>query len=388
MSSFQQSLLPELPVAHLIIALDNGGLEHLVMRWTAYRNKKAPGSTHIICLDKPGSLASQFHESPVHCIEANRSRFPWDEQAVKRLSKLLKKLNITVLHSHNSAAQLYGILATRKNGIAHLQTQHGMDLHGRGIKGTLRNRIMGFFTQQYAAVSAEVANNVCTNHGVSPNKVHFVANGVEEHHSTPSQKLQELRQTLKIPKHAFVLGSVGRLATVKGWDLFLPIFAKLIETSSIKRPLHLLLVGDGPERNHLQSVVKDLRIEKNMSLAGFQKDCHPYYDLIDLFIMPSRSEGLSVALLEAMQAGCPVAVTAVGEHTKLVEVSCGGILLTPEKPESWLGVLSTFINNTNELKSCALRGKEHIKLHYTLENTYHNYEALYQHLFDSTCTKH
>ena len=103
MSPFRQSSSPTLPaVAHLVIALDNGGLEHLVMRWTAYRNKEAPESTHIICLDKPGSLASQFHEIPVHCIEANRSRFPWDRHAVERLSELLNKLNIAVLHSHNS----------------------------------------------------------------------------------------------------------------------------------------------------------------------------------------------------------------------------------------------------------------------------------------------
>jgi glycosyltransferase involved in cell wall biosynthesis len=370
------------PVAHLVIALDNGGLEHLVTRWTDYRNKQAKGSTHIICLDQNGSLAGEFDEDAIHCISADRSRCPWDRQAVRQLSKLLSDLGIALVHSHNSAAHLYGVLASRKIGIAHLQTQHGMDIHGRGFKGTLRNRILGFFTSQYAAVSTEVARNICKNHGVSPTKVHFVANGVGEHRTATVQVLQQLRDTLKIPKDAFVLGSVGRLATVKGWDLFLPVFAKMVKKTTSEKPLHLLLVGDGPERDRLQRITQDLDIERNVSLAGFQQDCHPYYDLINLFVMPSRSEGLSVSLLEAMQAGCPVAVTSVGEHTKLITVSRGGILLTPEDSKSWLKKLSDFIHNTDKQSKCALRGQAHIQSHYTLENTYKNYEALYQRLID------
>ena len=387
MSYFKQLATYELPVAHLIITLDNGGLEHLVMRLTAYRNKQAKNSTHIICLDRPGVLAANFSGGSIHCIEADRSKFPWDRKAVRRLSALLDRLGIAVVHSHNSAAQLYGILATRKKKIAHIQTQHGMDLHGRGIKGSLRNRIMAFFTQHYAAVSAEVANNICINHGVSPDKIHFVANGVEKHNAISNPELKGLRQALNIPYQAFVIGSVGRLASVKGWDLFLPVFAQMVKADNDMKSLHLLLVGDGPEQDHLQNKVQTLNIEKHVCFAGFQQNCHPYYDLMDLFVMPSRSEGLSVALLEAMQAGCPVAVTAVGEHTKLVEVSRGGILLTPEKPESWLEVLSAFIKNIDELKLCALRSKEYIRLHHTLESTCQNYEALYQQLFDSICAK-
>ena len=380
MESIQSLSQPTIPVAHLVIALNNGGLEHLVMRWTAYRNQLLEGSTHIICLDELGTLASEFQGGPVHCINAARSKFPWDRQAVDRLSLLLKELNIAVVHSHNSAAHQYGVLATFKTKTPHIQTQHGMNIHDLGFKATLVNRVLRFFTPQYAAVSKEVVNNLQKKHGVPADRVHFVANGVEEHRSTSTEVLQQLRQDYKIPVDAFVLGSAGRLAAVKGWDRFFPIFAKLIKENTNGKPLHLLLVGNGPEQNKLQNMACDLGIENNVSFAGFQQDCHPYYDLIDLFVMPSRSEGLSVSLLEAMQAGCPVAVTAVGEHTKLVKVSGGGILLEAENPESWVKILLDFIHDTNEQNSCGLRGQTHVKSHYTLENTYQSYEALYRNL--------
>lgn len=380
MESVQSLSPPVIPVAHLVIALNNGGLEHLVMRWAAYRNQRSEDSTHIICLDEFGTLASEFQGGTVHCINANRSKFPWDRQAVDRLSQLLKKLNIAVVHSHNSAAHLYAVLATFKTTTSHIQTQHGMNIHDHGFKATLLNRVLRFFTPKYVAVSKEVIDNLQRKHGVPTDRVHFVANGVEEHRSTSTEVLQQLRQDYKIPLDAFVLGSAGRLAAVKGWDRFFPVFAKIIEKNKNAKPLHLLLVGNGPEQDKLKNMARNLGIEKNLSFAGFQRDCHPYYDLIDLFIMPSRSEGLSVSLLEAMQAGCPVAVTAVGEHTKLVEVSGGGILLETENPESWTKVLLDFIHDTNKQNSCGLRGKTHVKSHYTMENTYQSYEALYRSL--------
>ena len=376
-----QSISPSIiPVAHLVIALNNGGLEHLVMRWTAYRNQLSEGSTHIICLDEFGTLASKFQGGDVHCINAKRSKFPWDRQAVNRLSQLLKELNIAVVHSHNSAAHLYGVLATLKTKTSHMQTQHGMNIHDSGFKATLLNRVLRFFTPKYVAVSKEVADNLQRKHGVPADRVHFVANGVEEHRSTSTEVLQQLRKDYRIPPDAFILGSAGRLAAVKGWDRFFPIFAKIIEENTNGKPLHLLLVGSGPEQNKLQNMARKLGIENNLSFAGFQQDCHPYYDLIDLFIMPSRSEGLSVSLLEAMQPGCPVAVTAVGEHTRLVEVSGGGILMETNNPESWVKTLFDFIQDTNKQNSCGLKGQTHVKSHYTLENTYQSYEALYRSL--------
>jgi glycosyltransferase involved in cell wall biosynthesis len=83
-----------------------------------------------------------------------------------------------------------------------------------------------------------------------------------------------------------------------------------------------------------------------------------------------------------MQASCPVAVTAVGEHEKLIEVSCGGILLSPKKSESWLDALLAFIRDIDQQRQCAANGQAHVKSHYTLENTYHEYESLYQRLLD------
>lgn len=366
-------------VAHLVISLENGGLEHLVTRWTTFRNQRSENSTHIICLDKLGVLASDFHAGAVYCIEANRAKFPWDKSAVKRLVDLLKTLKINIIHSHNIAANQYAVIAARSLRIPVIHTQHGnINLDDKGIKSVIRNRILSYFTKKYVAVSSSVAFDIHKTHGISLKKVKYIANGVEEHMAMSQSQLQRLQKTHNIPHDSFILGSAGRLANVKAWDLFLPVFARLARQYTGKHPLHLLLVGDGPEHKRLQNIVKDLALEDRVTFAGFQRECQLYYDMMHLFVLPSHAEGLSVSLLEAMQAGCPVAVTAVGEHTKLIEASDGGILLTPGQPESWQQPLSDFLNDPEKLKSCASKGQAHVKTFYTLASTCQSYETLYQ----------
>ncbi|WOO41440.1 glycosyltransferase family 4 protein [Rubellicoccus peritrichatus] len=369
-------------IAHLVIALDNGGLENLVCRWTVHRNKRTPNSTCIICLDHTGELASDLNNTQVICVDAQRSRFPYDREAVRRIADICSKEKIQLIHSHNLVAHQYGALAARSKGIAHIQTLHGFNMHCRNIKERIRARIMGRLTPMHTAVSEKVGDFMQNFYSIPRSRIQVIANGVDPHHASEPEVINKIRSELSIPNDAVVLGSVGRLAHVKGWDIFLPVFAKLIQQHELGKaqPLHLVLVGDGPDRESIESQADELNISKHLHFAGFKNECGPYYDLFDIFLMPSRSEGLSVALLEAMAAGCPSIATAVGEHTKLLKESQSGTLLDASDASDWLEIISETINNQIALSEMGEKAKRYVEAHYTQEKTMSAFESLYNNL--------
>jgi glycosyltransferase involved in cell wall biosynthesis len=120
----------------------------------------------------------------------------------------------------------------------------------------------------------------------------------------------ETRRRWGVPDDAVVLGSVARLARVKGHAVSIRALARAQPTSA--RPLRLVLVGDGPEGDALRALARDAGVADHVIFAGASSESWKAYSGIDLLLMPSIREGLPLALLEAMAAGCVPIATAVG----------------------------------------------------------------------------
>ncbi len=366
-------------VAHLVISLNNGGLENLVCLWANERNNKHPRSTFVICLDEFGELSSRINADSLFCADAKRSKFPYDRAAVNRMQNFLQKNGIQLIHSHNLTAHQYGVLCSKKANTKHIQTLHGFNLHGDNWKNRLRGSMLSKLTPMHTAVSQNVATWAQKNYRIPDKKIEVIQNSVQAHNPTDPEELRGIRSALNIDETSLILGSTGRLAHVKGWDLFFPVFKKLISNFPDTR-IHLVLVGDGSEKTRLESLADELGIADQVHLAGFQQNCTPYYDLFDLFIMPSRSEGLSVALLEAMAAGCPCIVTTVGEHTRIIQESMGGDLLEPDKTTHWENTIAPFIKYSEKRSAAGMHAQQYVSKHYMLEQTMQAYEGLYNQL--------
>ena len=314
-------------VVHLVISLDHGGLERLVVEWTNGRNRRYPGSTRILCLDAPGDLADQVEGGAVGCLHAQRSRFPWDLGAVARLRDEVRSrtsvvglpagnvMPVTILHSHTLAAQQYAVLATRGTGVKHLHTQHGAHVHLQSRLNRWRSRVLCRWTDRIVAVADTAAEAMVRNQKIPRERITVVPNGVAPHPAFPAPALAALRRACGLPEAGFVIGSVGRLDRIKGYDRLLRAFAPL---SAQGDSCVLLLVGDGAEREALDRQAHDLGVRGRIVFAGFQRESRQFLDLMDLFVLPSRSEGMSMALLEAMAAGVPVLVTDVGSNRELI----------------------------------------------------------------------
>ncbi len=361
-----------LHVVHVVISLAAGGLERLVVDWTSARNRRCAGSTSVCCLDEEGELAPSV-EGRVLCLKAERSRRPFDLGAVKRLRRLLRDAGDVVVHSHNVAAWQYVSLATAGLRVRHVHTEHGTNVYATGWRNRLRNRFLLARTDCLVAVSEDTAHAIAASFGIARERIAVVPNGIDP---VPPLARDEARERLGLAGDANVLGSVGRLAEVKGYDRLLPVFAEV--TARLEYPWVLVLVGDGPARPELEALTRSRGCEDRVILAGARPDARELMKAFDLFVLPSRSEGLSIALLEAMAASVPVLVTDVGENRLVLDGGRCGTLL-PDDEQEWPDALRQALSRAgmSRLAAMAVPAAERVADRYSSSTTLGEYERCY-----------
>lgn len=362
-------------VLHLVISLAHGGLERLVVDWVNARNRRWPGSTCAACLDaEAGELGAELEGAPAICLGARRGRFPWDRQAVRQLRQVLQS-GFDVIHSHNLAAQQYAALAAGRGGVRHVHTEHGTNPHCRGIVNRLRSRWLAARSDALVAVSRDTARKMAPLWGRSADAITVVVNGIAPAPDCSPIVRRALRESLGLPHSAFVVGSAGRLARVKGYDRLLAAFAAAASSAPNAR---LVLIGDGPERAALEGQARGLGIGGATIFTGYRNDARRLIETLDLFVLPSRSEGLPVALLEAMAAGVPAMAAEVGDVGEVLDGGRAGTLLPPSDGQ-WAALLAEAIRaGAGQRQEQAQRARARVTERYSQASMLESYERLYR----------
>lgn len=402
--------MPEAPsckVVHLVLSLCPGGLERLVVEWTNVRNARLHDSTRVLCLDEAGPLAREIRGSVPVAFRANRARWPMDVGVAIRIRRCLKGAGAgpCVIHSHNLAAWQYASVAAAGTAVRHVHTEHGSNPHCGGLVNHLRMRVLLAATSRLVAVSRSTAADLASRQRIPRSRISVVSNGVSVP-PAPSVPAAATRESLGIPVRAAVVGTVGRLAAVKGVDRLLRAFSEMVSGPglpwsapwgvgvggcalgtgpAVADPPVLLIVGDGPEREVLERQASDLGLGRQVVLAGFRPDARCLLPAMDLFVLPSRSEGLSVALLEAMAAGVPVLVTDVGENREVIGSGAYGNLL-PECEGEWAEAIGyrLSVRGRDESRQQVERAKRRVAEHYSLDATLDAYENVYREVLGKT----
>jgi glycosyltransferase involved in cell wall biosynthesis len=170
--------------------------------------------------------------------------------------------------------------------------------------------------------------------GAATDRIYMIRNGVKiENYSKPTNQAA-LRDEMGLPKHGWLLGTVGRLTRQKGIDILLHALC-LINI----RDFNLLVIGMGAEETTLRALARNLGLEARVHFVGYRYDVPVLLQALDLYVHPARFEGMPNALLEAMAAARPVIATAVDGNCELIEDGAHGWLVPPEDP----GALATAI---------------------------------------------
>lgn len=169
---------------------------------------------------------------------------------------------------------------------------------------------------------------------------------------------------------------VGRLHSQKGIDTLLHAVRQLVEHHDVC--LHLL--GDGPLKAELVDLANQLGIAERVLFHGQTDDVLTHLQEADLFVLPSRAEGLSNALLEAMSCGLPVVVSAIPGNVDVIEHEQNGLRFTVDDPDSLAQNLATLLTNANQRKRLGCQARQTVECRYSLSAVADQYIDLYQNL--------
>jgi glycosyltransferase involved in cell wall biosynthesis len=178
-----------------------------------------------------------------------------------------------------------------------------------------------------------------------------------------TEKAAALRAELMIAPDSNVIVIVGRLSREKDHLTLLEAVKRLPPTL---KP-HLLIVGDGPERPHIEARIRALQLESSVTLTGQQVSSDPYYGIARVAVLSSRSEGSPNALLEAMAARIPVVATAVGGIPEIVSHGESALLVHPGEFESMAGSIQRLLQDDGLAESLSTRAFALIRERHTPE---------------------
>ena len=225
-------------------------------------------------------------------------------------------------------------------------------------------RILGRFTDLSLAVSQGVKDYLVEEIGLDPARVRVVVNGVDSAALDAARPSPEVRRELGLPEGARVIGLVGRLDHWgKGHKELFEAMAHLRE----KYPLRALIVGGGRREEEVRQMAASLGLAGQVHFLGSRRDVPDLLQAMDIFVLPSYSEGLSLALLEAMAAGLPVIVSCVGGNPEVVTDGETGLLIPPRDTSALSGALQRLMDNSTWAKDLGRNARRHVEANYSLE---------------------
>ena len=254
---------------------------------------------------------------------------------VLRLRRLLAREPHDLILTYNWGA-FDAVMAAWTRGEARRVVHHEDGFNEDEAEGQLPRRVRArrFFLPKVAQVvvpSANLRAIAGTHWRLPPERVSHLPNGIDLAPFAPADGAPALRAELGIPRDAVVLGTVGHLRAVKNIPRLLRAVAPLLRE---RADLHVVLVGDGAEREHLSAQCDVAPWRGRVHFAGHRADPAPWYRVFDLFLITSDSEQMPVSLLEAMASSLPVVSTDVGDvRVMLPGEQAGGLVPLGDEQE-------------------------------------------------------
>jgi len=362
-------------IMHVVLSMGYGGLERLINQFAKHNGPASPYELQICCLDRGGGFLDELAAQQIRCTILNRRPGVFDAALLANLVRLLRSQHIDIVHSH-SGCSLYAALGgrlARVKGIIH--TDHGRLVPDR--KGPmLEDRMSSHLLNAYVAVSCDLTNYLHEAVGIGRKKLVTIVNGIDTGLFRPRSdaEIGTMRETLGLPADAEVIGTVCRLDPVKNLIYMIHAVRDLLRS---RRKIVYLIAGGGPEQGAIESAIARSGLQGKIRLLGERNDVDRIMPVLDVFVLPSLSEGTSMTLLEAMASGVPVVASDVGGNPAVVNQGRDGFLFPLDRPELMIGALTDLLSDRARARRIGLRGRERIEAEFGFDRMFERYHALY-----------
>ena len=328
----------------------------------------------VVCPDKE-PLVSLVRDIgvPVICINMPPWRkvkaLPLILPAMYRLFRILVSHRINLLHINDLWWAPIGLAASRLAGIPCI-THVRADYTPRHIRNY---RLPA--CQVCVPVSKAVGRSL-EGAGVDSSRIRLVYSGIDLSQIAENQDVASIRIRYKIAPDRVVIGSVGNLLAVKGYEYLIRAVAH-IKTAM---PSVLCLIvggGDRPYAKTLYALVRELGVRDNVIFTGFCDDVYPLLSVMDVFVLASVSEGFGIALLEAMAVSKPVVATSVGGIPEIVIHGQTGLLVKPNDSLALARTISHLLANREQAIAMGKCGRERVETYFSIKSEIAKLEDLY-----------
>lgn len=321
----------EKTVLHLISSIGFFGAENVMVQLS----KELRSLKYRVYVGMLGNSRNSYIEAVKEAekLGLNIQVFPcngkFDIKTIIKIRQYIKRNRIGVIHSHGYKSNFYSILASFNMNVLKITTCHNW--LGNNLKMKLYARLDKFLLNKFdriIAVSDNLMEEILRNVS-SRDKVMVINNGVDLSKFQPSSSDARLKKTFGMKEGETVVSAIGRLTEEKGQIYLIRAFAEIVPEFPKAK---LLIVGDGPLRNFLESEAGNLGIKDKVIFAGIRNDIPEILNITDVFVLPSLEEAMPMALLEAMAAKKPITATRVGAVSNIIEDKVSGLLIGPKDP--------------------------------------------------------
>lgn len=362
-------------IVHVLHSFDVGGLENGVVNlinhldWEKYN--------HIICcVTKSGRLADRIKRKDVEIIEMGKTAGR-DLSLPFRLAGLFRRVKPDLVHTRNWGT-IDGIVGGWLSHVPFMvHGEHGrtmLEINGTNHRRKIIRQLLSPLVDYFITVSQELCGWLKNCIGIDEHKIITIYNGVDlnKFRAVPDKNI--VRDQLGLQQGEFLIGTVGRLDPVKDHASLIHALANLIP----KYPaLKVLVVGNGPCDGQLRELTRMLGLSNHVIFLGERENVLPILQSIDIFVLPSISEGMSNTILEAMAVGLPVIATRVGGNPELV-IDCGtGILIPSQDVSAMSGAIQFYLMQPSMIYQHGVAARRRVEQEFSLDKMVRAYDRFY-----------
>lgn len=371
-------------VLHIVYRFDTGGLENGVVNLINHLPAMAFRHAVVALTEVAPQFSRRIQRDDVEMVALHKPA-GHGFKLYPRLYRLFRQMRPDIVHTRNLAALECQVPAALAGVPVRIHGEHGRDvddLDGTSVRYQWARRVYSPFVHQYVALSQDLAAYLERRVRVPPARISQVYNGVD------LDRFQGLRGNRRAipgcPFHdpaLFVIGTVGRMQTVKAQTLLARAFVRALELQpTLRERLRLVMVGEGPLRAECQALLGAAGVGPLAWLPGERDDVPDVMRGLDCFVLPSMAEGISNTILEAMACGLPVLATAVGGNVELVDDGVTGALVAGADVDALAAGLVAMAADPARAAAMGLAGRARVEQHFSLRSMVSAYQGLYDKL--------
>lgn len=298
-------------------------------------------------------------------IELLNQFFSYDPSPIWRADRLILENNINIIQTHGYKADVLGFFLKKMSQKPWIGFAHGYT--NENIKVRLYNKL-DRFVLRYPDIVLTVSDSLkrrIMKSGVPERKIRIIYNAIDKDEIRSDLLAEEVKRKYGIMEGEKIVGVVGRLSPEKGQLVFLEAFKKVVEKVATAKAI---IIGDGQEKGRLTNFCRNNGLGEKIIFTGYQNNIANFYQIMDLLVLPSLSEGLPNVLLEAMAFKIPVIATSVGGVPEVIMDKQNGLLIPVGSPDIMADRIVGLLNNNSVLKKIGENGYQSLYPKFSPQN--------------------